>query len=133
MSKLIALLLLAIAALSIGMLVSGGSYSEWVLPGGLPLGNALAAICLCSVAGAAFLLGPPGSLRRRASRTALLTAAFWLPLSIALAGNLELNFSGSAGTAWLALSLITASTVLGSLLLSVGGLLFGARGKSSAA
>ncbi|WP_149193984.1 hypothetical protein [Luteimonas suaedae] len=131
MPKLIALLLLALSALSIGTLVSGTSYSEWLLPGGLPLGNALAAAGLCFLAGAAFLLSPPSSIRRRVCRAALVSAILWLPVSIALAGNLELNFSGSRGTAWLVASSVTAIAVLSSLLWAAAGLLFGSSGKSS--
>ena len=55
MSKLIALLLITVAGFSVGSLLIGARYSEWVLPGGLPLGNVLAAAGLCSLAGAAFI------------------------------------------------------------------------------
>lgn len=119
MQKLTALVLFALAAISIGVLVSGASYSEWVLPGGLPLGNALAAIGLCSLAGSAHNLSPVGSVRRRISQTVLVLTVLWLPISIALAGNLELNFSGSRGTAWLVISSATAIVVLGSLAFAI--------------
>src|SRR5262245_17058386 len=107
-TRRITLLLLTAAGFSVGSLVSGARYLEWVLPGGLPLGNVLAAAALCSLAGAAFHLSPLGSIRRRVSRVSLLAAAFWLPISIALAGNLTLNFSGYRGAAWLAITSVTA-------------------------
>jgi hypothetical protein len=132
MPKPIVLLLLAIAGFSIGGLVFGASYSEWMLPGGLPFGNLLAATGLCSLAGLAFSLAPPASMRRRVSRLALFAAILWLPLSIVLAGNLALNFSGVRGTIWFALSSATAITAFGALLCAVVGLLFGSRGKTSA-
>src|SRR5262245_4375863 len=69
--KLTALGLFALAAISFGVLVSGPRYSEWVLPGGLPLGNALAVIGLCSSAGSAYYLSPAGSVRRGISQAAL--------------------------------------------------------------
>ena len=123
MQKLTALVLFALGAISIGVLVSGASYSEWLLPGGLPLGNALAAIGLCSLAGSAYKLSPVGSVRRRISQAVLVVTVLWLPISIALAGNLELNFSGSRGTAWLIISSATVIAVLGSLALAIAGAL----------
>ncbi len=125
MQKLTALILFALAAISIGVLVSGASYSEWVLPGGLPLGNALAAISLCFLAGSAYNLTPVGSVRRRISQAVLVVAVLWLPISIALAGNLELNFSGSRGTVWLVISSAIAIAVVGSLALAIAGALLG--------
>ena len=133
MPKLIALLLLAIAGISIGVLLSGSGYSELVLPGGLPFGNALAATALWSLAGAAFSLSPPNSTCRRVSRITLVVAGLWLPLSVALAGNLALNFSGPRGTVWLAISLATIIAALVSLVWAIAGLLFGFRSKSRAA
>jgi hypothetical protein len=130
MPRLFALLLLVIAGLAIGSLVSGSILAEIVLPGGLPFGNVLAAVGLCSLAGAAFLLGPRASARRRFSRTVLLASLLWLPLSISLAGNVALNFSGARGAVWLAISSATTIAALGSLTWAVAGLLFNLRGKA---
>lgn len=43
---------------------------------------------------------------RVVSVTSLFAAAAWLPVSVAPAGNLELNFGGGRGSAWLILSLV---------------------------
>lgn len=123
MQKLTAIILFVLAAISFGVLVFSASYSERVLPGGLPLGNALASIGLCSFAGTAFYLSPVGSIRRRISGVVLLAAVLWLPVSIALAGNLALNFSGSRGSVWIIVSYATAIAVLGSLILAIAGAL----------
>jgi drug/metabolite transporter (DMT)-like permease len=37
----------------------------------------------------------------------------WLPISIALAGNLVLNFNGSRGSVWLGFTLAIALAVFG--------------------
>jgi hypothetical protein len=124
MQRLTALVLFAIAAIFIGVLISGARYSEWVLPGGLPLGNALAAICLCSLPGSAFYLSPVGSVRRRISQVVFSVTLFWLPISLVLAGNLQLNFSGYRGTAWLVISLVTALASVGSFALTILGAIF---------
>ncbi|MCW5566787.1 MAG: hypothetical protein KIS84_00985 [Dokdonella sp.] len=105
--------------LSFGSLVSGAGYLELLLPGGLPVGNALAATGLCALAAAALQLSTPGSTCRRVAQGAVLAAILWLPVSVALAGNLALNFSANRGSAWLVLSLLTAVVVLGSLAWSV--------------
>ena len=125
MRKLTAIMLFVLAAISFGVLVSGGSYSERVLPGGLPLGNALATIGLCSLAGSAFNFSPVGSVRRRISGVVFISAMLWLPISIALAGNLALNFSGFRGTVWLVISSVTAIAVLGSFAFAISGAILG--------
>ena len=105
---MIVALLLAAAAFSVFSLVSGAPYLGAVLPGGLPLGNLLAAVPLCAIAGAAVRLSPTGTAVRHASLASLAASAAWLPVSIALAGNLALNFSGSRGSVWLAFSIAVA-------------------------
>jgi hypothetical protein len=121
MRKLTALVLLALAAICMVLLLSGTSYAERVLPGGLPLGNALASVGLSSFAGTAFYVSPVQSVRRRISGTVLVGAVLWLPISIALAGNLALNFSGSRGTVWMIFSYATLIAVLGSLTFAIAG------------
>ena len=113
--KKIAALLLIIAAFAVVSLVSGASYLETRLPGGLPFGNALTAIGLCAMAGAAVGLSPRRTARRLVSVVSLIGAAAWLPVSIAMAGNLMLNFHGGRGNAWLAFSAAVTATVLCSL------------------
>ena len=60
----------------------------------------------------------------------------WLPISVALAGNLALNFKEANGFAWLGLSLATVLAVLGSFAWAVVRLLLKGRpnaGSSTAA
>jgi hypothetical protein len=108
----LALFLLLVAGCCIGALVAGASIIDRTIPGGLPLGNLLAAVGLCALAGAAFALSPPGSLRCRVTKIVLFAALLWLPLSIALARNLALDFSGTRGTLWLAATAIVALSAL---------------------
>ncbi len=115
MSKTAVILLMAIATFALFPLVMGASFLEVKLPGGLPLGNALTAIGFCSTAGAAIGLSDPGTLHRYGSVTSLIAAIVWLPVSVALAGNLALNFSGAHGLVWIGLTLVTILAVLSSL------------------
>lgn len=108
-------LLLMIAAFSLLSLIRGASYLETTLPGGLPFGNALTAIGLCAAAGAAVSLSAGNTALRRMSVASLIGAAAWLPVSIALAGNLTLNFREGRGDAWLAFSAAIGAAVLGAL------------------
>jgi hypothetical protein len=103
-----ALFLLVVAGACIGALVAGAAVVDRTLPGGLPFGNLLSAAGLCALAGSALALSPVGSSCRRAARIVLWAAVLWLPLSIALAGNLALDFSGARGTLWLAATAIVA-------------------------
>jgi len=110
--------LLALAVFALGSLITGAPYVERSLPGGLPLGNALAALGLCAVAAMARQLARRGVLRHVAN-AALALAAAWLPVSIALAGNLALVFSGGRGNAWIAWSALTLIAAFASLAFAV--------------
>ena len=112
MPTIVVALLLAVAAFAVLSLVSGAAYLETMLPGGLPVGNALTAIGLCAAAGSAVGLSARRTTLRLVSVASLIGAAAWLPVSIALAGNLTLNFHGGRGSVWLALSAIIAAAVL---------------------
>jgi len=112
MKGLTVLSLLALAVISLASLMSGASYLEFALPGGLPAGNALAAIGLASAAALPVLLSSAGSVLRSAAWAALAAAAAWLPLSIALAGNLALNFASGSGSIWLGFTLAVILFVL---------------------
>ena len=113
---LIASALLAFAAFALLSLLGGASYLEVPLPGDLPLGNALAALGLCTIAGAAVALSAPGSAARATARASLIGAGLWLPTSALLAGNAQLNFAHGRGLPWLALSAAIAAAAIGSLL-----------------
>jgi len=107
----------ALAMFALGSLIAGAPYVETPLPGGLPLGNALAAVGLCAVAATARQLARQG-VARHVANAALLVAAAWLPVSIALAGNLALVFSGARGDAWIAWSATALFAASGSLALA---------------
>ena len=111
MPRIVVALLLLIAAFAVLSLASGASYLETMLPGGLPLGNALTAIGLCAAAGSAVGLSTRRTVLRLVSIASLIGAAAWLPASIALAGNLTLNFHGVRGSAWLVLSAVIIAAV----------------------
>jgi hypothetical protein len=108
----LALFLFLVACACIGALVAGAAVVDRVLPGGLPFGNLLAAAGLCALAGAAFALSPAVTPRRRIAKIVLIVAALWLPLSVALAGNLALDFSGARGSLWLAATAIVVLSAL---------------------
>jgi len=112
MKGLTVLSLLASAVVSLASLMSGASYLEFALPGGLPAGNALAAIGLASTAALPVLLSPAGSALRAAALAALAAATAWLPLSIVLAGNLTLNFASGSGSIWQGFTLAVILFVL---------------------
>lgn len=113
---ILVVVLLALVAFAVASLVLGADFLGQRLPGGLPLGNLLAALVFCGTAGAALALSRPGTALRVASIVALAAAVLWLPVSATLAGNLELNFSGTRGSAWLVLSLVVAVGAGGMLL-----------------
>ena len=105
-------MLSGVAILSAWSLGSGADYLEWRVARGLPLGNLLAAAGLAGLAALAVELSRQSSVLRAASWVSLGLAVAWLAVSIALAGNLELTFSGDRGTHWVGLILGIAAVVL---------------------
>ncbi|MBP6533975.1 MAG: hypothetical protein KA218_02845 [Arenimonas sp.] len=126
MTKTFIIALLTAALFAALSLISGAPYLNAKLFGHLPVGNALTAIGLCAAAAAAIGLSARGTPLRRVCIAAFLTAVAWLPLSIALAGNLELNLSGSRGEIWMLISLGTLALVAITLLWALARAGFGA-------
>lgn len=133
MPRTIAIALLAIAAFAVFSLATGATYLEAVLPGGLPFGNALTALGLCAAAGTALGLSARGTVRRAVSLIALTAAAAWLPVSVALAGNLALNFSNGRGFTWMVLCFAVVGIVLGALIWTLAMTLLAVRRRTGAA
>ncbi len=105
--------------LALAALVSG---SEWLgaeLPGGVPLGNLLAASILFAPALAGWLAARPRTRQRLWATMTLVVALAWLPVSMLLAGNVALNFHGERGAAWLGFSAVVVVAVGVSLLWAV--------------
>lgn len=132
MKRLAIASLAATAVVSMAMLMSGTSYLEYPLPGGLPVGNALSAIGLASIAAIPVALSTPDSTLRTVALVTLAASATWLPLSIALAGNLSLNFSGVRGSIWLGFNLAITIAVMGTLTWSLVSFLVARRRRTRA-
>jgi hypothetical protein len=98
-----ALSIVALAAIVVGVvaaLATGAELLLWELPGGMALGNPLAAFGNVALAGIGYLLAG-GRVTRRLGLTAIVLAVSWYPVSIAMAGNANLNFSGGLFGYWL--------------------------------
>lgn len=122
--------LLAVAAFAIASLALGAGYLDSAIFGVFPFGNILAALALSALAGVA-LLAPHTASTRRFASVIFAAALAWLPISVWLAGNVALNFSGNRGTVWLAFTTGVALLVLASLLFAFA-LRFKARHHSGA-
>ena len=104
--------LAAIAIASLGALFFAPEYFLPYRISGMPVLNAMTAIGLCTASAAAIRLSPGGSILQTLSVAAFVAAILWLPLSIGLAGNLRLNFSGTQGDRWIWMNLFTFPIVL---------------------
>src|SRR3546814_17410806 len=82
------IVLSGIVIFAIWSLVPGAAYLEWGLPGGLPLGQALAAVGLAGLAGIAVEFSRPLSVLRKLSLLYLGLAFPWPPVSLSPAGPL---------------------------------------------
>jgi hypothetical protein len=110
--KIVIVILLLLAIFAFASLVTGAEYLQILLLGGLPLGNVLTAVGLCSASWAAYLLAEGQGVFRCIALVALVVSLVWLPVSITLAGNLALNFSGDLGSVWLVVSACLLLSVL---------------------
>lgn len=95
------LVLLAIAVASAWMLFSGSELLDAELPFAFPAGNIAAAAMLVALAAIPVLLSARGSRLRAVARATLLLAIAWLPVSMAIAGGMQLSFSGWQSWAWM--------------------------------
>lgn len=106
------LLLVVLTIASIAALFSGASFLNAPLVGGLPIGNAISSLVFVFPALVAVGLSRPNSAVRYVSIFSLVAAVVWLPVSIGLAGNLSLNFSGLRGDIWIWMTAVTAALIL---------------------
>ena len=119
-TSLYATALLLLAALSIYAILSGADYLNVILPGGLPLGNVLAAVVFLGISGAAYLLAKQRKVLGRIAAIVLAASILWLPVSVALARNASLNFAGWNGTLWFLFTIGLLFAAIGTLLVAVG-------------
>lgn len=104
MKFLLAAILLLLGCALMAAFLLGASVLDQELPFGLNAGVAAAALSLVLVAAGPAWLAGPGTPFRRLSRVALAAAVAWLPVSILLAGGLQLSYSGWRSVAWLVLT-----------------------------
>lgn len=109
-------MLLTGSVICFGLVMSGAPALEFLLPGGLPLGNLVAAVALACLGAAVLVLAPARGFFRHLARMTLVASASWLPVSILLAGNLRLNFANGRGDAWLT---FTTAVLCASLLMLI--------------
>lgn len=100
---------------SAALLVSGHPLLNWP-DNGLPLGTLLAGVMVASLGALPLALARPGGWASRIARAGFALSVAWLPISLMLAGNLRLNFSGgwrSDAATWLGMALLLALAVAG--------------------
>lgn len=97
-------------------LILGASILSLTLPLGIPLGNLMALALFIAWAGALSLVAREARSLQRVCSLLVGMACGWFPLSVALSGNLLLQFSDSALQWWLA---YTALLILALLIVSV--------------
>src|SRR5574343_1969402 len=130
---LFAAALLLVAASSLFAILSGADYLSAMLPGGLPVGNVLAALVFLGMSGAGYVLAKERKVLGRIAAIVLAGSVLWLPVSIALARNASLNFAGWNGTLWFLFTVGLFFAAIGTLLVAVGAAVRSARQAKNAA
>lgn len=92
---------LALAIASGWLLLSGSELLDVELPFAFPAGNIAAWVMLVAAAAIPVLASAPDSKLRGVARATLLLAIAWLPVSMAIAGGMQLSFSGWQSWAWM--------------------------------
>lgn len=95
------LVCLAIAGVAGWLLFSGSELLDVELPFDFPAGNIAAAVMLVGLAAIPVLSSVPGSRLRAVAKATLVAAIAWLPVSMAIAGGMQLSFSGWQSWAWM--------------------------------
>ena len=113
---------LAIAIASGWALFTGSDLLDADLPFAFPAGNLVAAVMLVATAAIPVLVDAPGPKRRVVAKATLAMAIAWLPFSMALAGGMQLSYSGWRSWAWIVYTL----ALLLAILLALGWAAFGA-------
>ncbi len=108
-------ILIFIAFICFSLLIFATSTLGLELAFGIPFGNIVAMALLASWAGSLMMFTKQHPRMHNLSRTLLLFACLWLPLSIALCGNPRLQFADDAILWWLG---YTAIVILCMLLIS---------------
>ncbi len=101
----LAVLLVATTVFAMAALVSGAAFLVQPI-GPFPLGNLLTVLGLVGMPLAAWLYSGSRAWLRGFCVVAIALALAWYPVSIALAGNLHLSFSGNHGFTWLVITAV---------------------------
>lgn len=120
MMKYIVLLVIFVCLVAIGfILLSGSDFIFLTLPGNMPLGNIMAALgfMLPSV-GINYFMSDIERFRVL-RKISLIASCIWLPLSMALSGNLQLTFEYYNFRVWLCFSLIVSVLIMFTLIHSI--------------
>ena len=96
---------LAVAAVAGWLLFSGSELLDVELPYAFPAGNIAAAVMLVAAAGVPVLLAADGTRLRAVARAVFVLAIAWLPVSMAIAGGMQLHYSGWQSWAWIVYTL----------------------------
>lgn len=96
---------LAIAITAGWLLFSGSDLLDVELPFSFPAGNIAAAVMLVALAAVPVLSSPPGSRLRAIAKATFVAAIAWLPVSMAIAGGMQLHYSGWQSWVWIAYTL----------------------------
>lgn len=107
MKKIVGLLVCVVVVAVGGWMLFGDNemiYAE--LPFGFPAGNLVAATMMVAMAAMPMLLARPGSKLRCVAKWLLVATVLWLPVSMALAGGMQLSYSGWQGWAWMIYTLL---------------------------
>lgn len=99
------LVCLAIAGVAGWLLFSGSELLDVELPFDFPAGNIAAAVMLVAMAAIPVLSSMPGSRLRAIAKATLVAAIAWLPVSMAIAGGMQLHYSGWQSWLWMAYTL----------------------------
>lgn len=105
---------MAIALASGWLLFTGSELLDVELPFAFPAGNIVAAVMLMGIAAVPVLSSAPGSRLRTVAKLTLVAAIAWLPVSMAIAGGMQLHYSGWQSWVWIAytLALMLAAPVV---------------------
>jgi hypothetical protein len=101
------------------LLFSGNDFIFLTLPGNIPLGNVIAALCFILPSfGVQYFMNDIARYKTL-RKISLITSCIWLPMSMVLSGNLQLAFEGYSFGIWVFFSFVASALIIFTLIHSI--------------
>lgn len=119
MKKTVLFIFFALFVASCFLLFSGNAFIFLTLPGNIPLGNFIAALCFMLPSFGVHYFMNDIARYKNLRKISWISSCVWLPFSMALSGNLQLTFEGYSFGVWVIFSCVVSALIIFTLIHSI--------------